>query len=71
MAEMMQSIKDAEMDARCHRREELVRRTCKVMGWEYKTSPVFAGIRKIALGEAVAVSLNKLEEILKRLESMR
>jgi hypothetical protein len=51
-------------------REQLVRRVCVVMGWEYHTSPVWAGLRKVALAEAVAIGLDKLEEIIIRLEEL-
>lgn len=51
------------------RREVLVRRMCAVMGWEYKTCHVYTGIRKVAQAEAVPVGLDKLEEILRRLEA--
>jgi hypothetical protein len=55
-------------DRRHERREQLVRRLCEIMGWPYKTGHVYAGIRKVALAEAVAVGLDKLEEIVRRLE---
>jgi hypothetical protein len=45
---------DEIADARHAARESAVRRACEVMGWEYKTSPAFAGIRQVALGNAVA-----------------
>src|ERR1700722_4713009 len=64
-------MKDEEFgdfDAAVVRRESLIRRACKIMGWEYHTSPVWTGLRKIALCEAVPISLDKLEEILNRLE---
>jgi hypothetical protein len=38
------------------------------MNWPYHTSPVWGALRKIAMAEAVAISLDKLEEILNRLE---
>ncbi len=66
---MTPEASDAELDAAHARREALVRRMCAVMGWPYSTAPVFAGIRKVALAQAVPVGLDKLEEILKRLES--
>jgi hypothetical protein len=53
------------------RREEAVRRACKMMGWEYKTSPVFAGIRLVAKGEAVAISLEKLNQFLDTIEGQK
>jgi hypothetical protein len=62
---------DEEMDATHARREALARRLCAAMGWEYKTGPAFAGIRAVALGKAVALGVDKLEEILKRLEGGR
>jgi hypothetical protein len=60
----------AAFDARCERRESLIRRMVAVMGWEYHTSPVLTGMRKAALSEAVVVGLDKLEAILERLEGM-
>jgi hypothetical protein len=54
---------------RHERRERLCRRACELMGWEYKVHPAYAGIRKVANGEAVAISLEKLEEVIKRLEA--
>jgi len=59
---------DKEMDAQHRRREKVVRRACRVMGWEYKTCPVFTGIRKVAIGQAVPVGLEKLEAMLDRIE---
>jgi DNA-binding Xre family transcriptional regulator len=38
------------------------------MGWEFRTTERWAAIRKIAVDEAVAISLDRLEEICKRLE---
>jgi hypothetical protein len=57
----------ADADARHATREAVVRRACEVMGWEYKTSPVYAGIRQVALGNAVAISVEKLHAILDRI----
>lgn len=48
-------------------REAVVRRACEIMGWTYKTSPSYAGIRQVALGNAVAVSVEKLHELLDRI----
>ncbi len=62
---------DEEMDARHARREKVVRQFCNLMGWEYKTSPVFAGIRKVALGQAVALGMDKAEELLAEIERLR
>jgi hypothetical protein len=50
------------------RRERLAKRLCRVMGWEYRAGPVRAGVRKVALAEAVPVGLDGLEEIAGRLE---
>jgi hypothetical protein len=56
-----------DVDANHKRREKLTRHLCAIMGWEYKTGPVYAGLRKAALAEAVVVGLDKLEEIITRL----
>lgn len=56
-------------DDRAVLREQLIRRACKAMGWEYKTSPVWTGLRKVALAEAVPIGLDRLEEMLCLLES--
>jgi hypothetical protein len=61
-------MNDAEFNRNRKRREKLVRRICKAMGWEYKTAHVWTGIRKVALAEAVPVGLDKLEAIVERLE---
>jgi Multiubiquitin len=61
---------DEEFDANAERRDRLVRRACTLMGWKYRTGPVWGGIRKFALAEAVVISLEKLEEILDRLETL-
>ena len=45
-------------------REAVVRRACEVMGWDYHTSPAYTGIRAVALGKAVAISVEKLHELL-------
>lgn len=48
-------------------REAVVRRACKIMGWTYSTSPAYAVIRTVALGKAVAISVEKLHELLDRI----
>lgn len=60
-------IADEIADARHAARETVVRRACEAMGWDYKTSPVYAGIRQVALGNAVAISVEKLHELLDRI----
>lgn len=55
-------------DANADRREELVSRMCAAMGWEYSKHPVWTALRKVAVAEAVAISLDKLEEVINRLE---
>ena len=57
-------------DANVERREQLVARMCAVMGWEYKKAPVWTALRKVAVAEAVAISLDKLEEVLTKLEAL-
>ena len=64
-----QATKDAALDANARRREEVIRRACRVMNWEYTSAPVWAALRKVAVAEAVAVSVEKLTEMLDRLES--
>lgn len=59
---------DDEMDHWHKRREAVISRACTIMGWDYKTSPVFTGLRKVAMAEAVAISLEKLGELLDRIE---
>ncbi len=49
------------------RREMLTWQLCQAMGWEYKTCPVWTGLRKAALAEAVVIGVEKLQEILVRL----
>ncbi len=58
---------DAEFDARHLRREMLVTRACELMGWERTSGHIFGTIRAVAKAEAIAISLDKLEEILNRL----
>lgn len=62
---------DEEHEKKCERRDEVSRRLCELMGWPYGTGLVWLGLRKIALAEATAVSVDKLEEIVKRLEATR
>ena len=60
-------VADAVMDERHKRRESLVRHVCDVMGWDYSQSPVWTGLRKVALAEAIPVGLDKLQEIINKL----
>lgn len=60
-------VADEIADARHKAREAAVRRACEVMGWEYKMSPAYAGIRQVALGNAVAISVEKLHQLLDRI----
>lgn len=53
-------VADAIEDARHKSREEAVRRACEVMGWDYRQAPVWAGLRKVAMADAVAISVEKL-----------
>lgn len=53
------------------RRDELIRRVRAVMGWPDTTKPIYTVIRAVAKGEAVAVGLDKLEEIVRRLEAAK
>lgn len=56
-------------DERHERREAIVKRLCGIMGWKYEQGLVWAGLRKVAIAEAVAVSVEKLEEIADRLDA--
>jgi hypothetical protein len=67
--ELTQAEQD-ECDANARRREELTRRLCNLMNWEYKTCHVYTAIRKAAKAEAVIVGLDKLEEIIARLDAI-
>lgn len=58
-----------DADRRHKDREDVVRRACEIMGWGYKTSPAYASIRQVALGNAVAVSVEKLHAMLDRIEA--
>lgn len=58
-------------EERHKRRESAVRRACELMGWEYKTYPAYTGIRRVALAEAVAISLEKLDELLDAIAAAR
>lgn len=60
---------DDDFEARHLRRDELVRQMCEVMGWEHSSSHIWTAIRKVAKAEAVAISLDKLEEVLDRLKA--
>ena len=55
-------------DERDDRRDVAVRRMCRIMGWQYERDLVWAALRKVAMAEAIAVSLDKLVEIMDRLE---
>lgn len=56
-------VADAIEDARHKAREDAVRRACEVMGWDYHQSPVWAGLRKVAMADAVAISVEKLNQL--------
>lgn len=59
---------DEDHDRNCERRERLVREICSLMGWPYRQSPIFTGLRKVALGEATVIGLDKLAEVIERLK---
>lgn len=61
---------DEEMDRRTERREQVIRRVNELMGWEYSSCLGWGAIRKVASAEAVAVSIDKLEQIIARLEGV-
>lgn len=56
-------LADAIEDARHKAREEAVRRACAVMGWDYHQSPVWTALRKVAMADAVAISVEKLNQL--------
>lgn len=56
-------------DAIRKRNLSLCRQLCKLMGWPQKTVHKYTAIRKFAMDEAVVVGLDKLEEIVRRLET--
>lgn len=58
----------AALDARHERRNQLCRRLCDLMGWQQKTGHIWGHLRKVALAEAAVIGLDKLEEIIRRLE---
>ena len=60
-------VADAMIEANAAAAEAAVRRTCAVMGWEYKKYPVWTGIRALAVRKAVAISVEKLHEMLDRI----
>ena len=62
---------DDETQKRCERRDNLVRRMCAVMEWPLEEKLLFLGIIKIAHVEAVPVSLEKLQEVLDKLEGFK
>lgn len=47
----------------------LCRELCSLMGWKTGTVHKYTAIRKFALDEAVVIGLDKLEEIVRRLEA--
>lgn len=51
-------------DANADRREALIRRVCKIMGWSFLPFPV-------PCSEVIQISPAKLEEIAERLEEAR
>ena len=57
-----------EIDAASQLREKAVRRLCAAMGWEYKLGLVWAGLRAVAMMQAVPISVDKINEISSRLE---
>lgn len=62
---------DEELDARHEAHEAVVRRACQIMGWEFVSKPTFGGVRTVAQGQAVAISVEKLDELLDAVESLR
>lgn len=70
MGKEMTDKEEAELDRNVARREALVQRLCAVMGWEYATAVIWAGLRKVAEAEATVIGLNRLEEIVARLDTL-
>lgn len=60
-----------QMDARHETREAAIRRACEVMGWPYEQKPAFGAVRAAAAGTAVAVSVEKLSEMLAAIRAAR
>jgi len=61
---------DEQHDQNCERREALVRQIGAIMGWDYHQSPIYAGLRKVAIADATVIGLDKLEQIIGRLEGL-
>jgi hypothetical protein len=61
---------DAEGDALHNAREATMARACIVMGWDYKKHPAWTGLRHVATGRAIVISVEKMNEILDRLETL-
>jgi hypothetical protein len=68
IGQRVREMNDIERNA--ERAEKLIKRMCKLMGWDYKTSPLWTGIRKVAVREAVPIGLDKLEAVVRRLERL-
>ena len=62
---------EQEQNAAHERREAVVRRIVGLMGWDYHTSPVWGGLRKVALAEAVVLGVDKAEAIAAEIERLR
>ena len=71
LSALEQANRDAEVDANHARLEQLVRRIGSLMGWEYSTTLKYTCIRKIAVGEAAVIGLDKLEAICTEIERLR
>ncbi len=63
-------IDDDEIDRRHAELRAVVQRACGVMGWPLKSVPTWSSIRAIAIGKAVAISVEKLGEMLDRIEAL-
>ena len=65
-ATMATTVRDSSsgegIDENALRREKLSRRLCQVMGWEYQTCPVWTGLRKVALAEAVVPEVDLIAD---------
>jgi len=44
-------------------------RLCKLMGWQPRVTHKWTAIRKIAMGEATAISVERIEDLCKRLDA--
>ncbi len=58
---------NGQSECQHERRERIVQRACRVMGWKYEQDLVFKGLKKTIDGTAVVIALTRLEEMLDRI----